>query len=590
MNRRLRKTLASALCLIAVGASVPLAHAAPKDADAQKLDKQAMDDDYLNVRFDAAEKKLRDALNLCGATGCTPKIKAQIYMHLGIIQVNAGKAADATAAFGEGLKLDPTAAPESDFSSDAVRKAYDAAKASAPAPTTTGTPPATGTATTPPPPAGDNDLKHEVITEGQVSIPVPVYVGAQDGVARYVLFYKAPGADFTKVEMKRVGRGFGAEIPCKDVKIAGPIRYYIQALDAQGDVVGSAGSKKQPIEFALKQKVAGELPAFPGKEPPAKCSGQGDCPPGMNQAGCEEKLSYGSKCTGPGQCNAGDGLACIDGTCQPGKEDSTEGPIVDDSGTQLPPAKLNLLSIGVSLDDAIVNGSNICSLGNASDGTYVCFRQDSGRLYSQFGNANTGSISGPPFAVGTVRVLLGYDRAIPIRGAAITPAVGVRIGYAFNGGKGVPQGPSEDNNHTTKRENNGDTKDFMPFHLEGRVTGFFGKNVLARRGVRPYAFLGGGLAQVDAKIADVQVNNDCGSQAPKVGSRAAANCLGNESTAKSTKVDAYRKMGTGFVGLGGGIMYAISPTSSLAVDVKVSFFFGSPGVAVSPTLGFVQQL
>ncbi|RYE77029.1 MAG: hypothetical protein EOO74_07550, partial [Myxococcales bacterium] len=448
-----------------MGASVPLAHAAPKDADAQKLDRQAMDDDYLNVRFDAAEKKLRDAINLCGASGCTPKIKAQIHMHLGIILVNAGKQADATAAFAEGLKLDATVTPDKDFTNDAVQKAFDAAKSSTPAaPATTAAP--TGTTTAPPAPAGEvaNDLKHEVITEGQISVPVPVYVGPQDNAARFLLFYKAPGADFTKVEMKRVGKGFGAEIPCKDVKIAGKIRYYIQALDAQGDVIGGAGSKKQPIEFDLKQKVAGELPAFPGKDPPAKCAGQGDCPPGIKAEGCEEKLSYGSKCTGPGQCNAGDGLACIDGTCQPGKEDAGDVGGVDDSGNELKPAKLNLLSIGVSLDDAIVSGSNICSAENAKDGTYVCFRQDgSNRLYRNLRPGdNTGSISGPPFAVGTIRFLLGYDRAIPVKGQAFTPAVGVRLGYAINGGKAVPDGKDE--------------KKFMPFHLEVRGTMFFGKN------------------------------------------------------------------------------------------------------------------
>ena len=114
-----------------------------------------------------------------------------------------------------------------------------------------------------------------------------------------------------------------------------------------------------------------------------------------------------------------------------------------------------------------------------------------------------------------------------------------------------------------------------------------GKNVLARRGVRPFAFVGGGLAQVDAKIPDVQVANDCNQSASPVAGVDTCETTGDR---KSTKVDAYRKMGTGFAGLGGGIQYAISPNSSLSLEVKGALFFGSSGIAISPTLGFTQQL
>lgn len=573
MYHRLRRTLAGAFCLLAAGVVVPVAQAAPKDAEAQKLDKQAMDEDYLNVQFDKAEEKLRKALNVCGASGCDNKVKARVYMHLGIILVNAKKQADATTAFAEGLKLDPSAAPEADFSSDEVKKAFEAARGSSAPPPATSTPPV---ASTDPPPANTsevpNDLKHDPITEGQVGHPVPIYVGAQEGVARFLLFYKAPGADFVKLELKKVGKGFGIEIPCKDVKIAGKVKYYVQALDAQGDVLGSAGSKKQPIEFDLKQK-AGELPAFPGKDPPEKCKSGGDCPPGMNEEGCEGGLSYGSKCTGPGQCSKTDGLACVEGTCQPGKE---EGSGDDDTGGGEGRPKLNLIWGMVSLDDAIVSGSDICSTQNSIDGTYVCFRQDkkdaagNNRLYraSSDARAEKGSVSGPPFAVGTIRVLLGYDRAIPIK-AAVTPAIGVRLGYAFNGGPTVPNPKDGD-------------KEFMPFHAELRGSVFFGKNVLSKLGVRPYAFLSGGIAQVDAKIASVPVSDDCaqyGEPCPIVNGKI-----------PRIKVDAYRKMGTGFAALGGGMLYAVTKNSSIVVELKGSAFFGSPGFAISPSLGFVQQL
>gem|GEM_PF-598174 len=578
------------------GVAIPLAHAAPKDGDAQKLDKQAMDDDYLNVRFAEAAKKLRDALNVCGPSGCDPKIKARIYIHLGIILVNDNKQADGTAAFTEALKLDPSAAPEADYASDPVKKAYDAAKSSAPAAPANTTPPAgTGTGATPPAGPADNDLKHEPITEAQVGYPVPIYVGAADGASRFVLFYKAPGADFTKIELKKMGKGYGVEIPCKDVKIAGKIKYYIQALDAQGDSVGGAGSKKAPLEFDLKQKISGEIPAFPGKDPPEKCKGGGDCPPGMKEAGCGDKKKYGEKCSGPGQCDPGDGLACVEGTCQPGKEEGGDEGDGGDEGGEAP--KLNLFTIAFSIDDAIISGTDLCSSENSVNGTYVCFRQDQGQRYyvpatagkSKYDETITntngqivankgdpvnvssrekGSVSGPPFALGTFRVLIGYDRAIPLKGQAFTPAVGVRLGYAFGGGPAVPNAQDGD-------------KKFMPFHLEARGTMFFGKNVLSKRGVRPFAFVSGGIAQVDAKIGGVPVSNDC-------------DLDGKDQSCPTPRtkiqVDAYRKMGTGFAAIGGGMFYAINKASSLMIEVKASAFFGSSGFAISPTLGFVQQL
>lgn len=570
VHHRLRRSLAGAFCLLSLGVVAPFAHAAPKDAEAQKLDKQAMDEDYLNVQFDKAEEKLRKALATCGVSNCDNKVKARIHMHLGIILVNAKKQVDAVAAFSDGLKLDPNAAPEADFSSDEVKKAFESARGSAPPPTN----PTTGGTDTPPPTNGaepEIDLDHDPVTEAQVGYPIPIFIKAQKDMARVLLYYKAPGADFTKIEMKKMGKIFGVEIPCNDVKIAGKIRYYIQAQDAQGDTVGSAGSKKQPIEFDIKQKISGELLSFPDKDPPSKCKGSGDCPPGIKEEGCEERLSYGSKCTGPNQCNKADGLACIDGTCQPGSESGDE----EDSGEN-GPAKLNLFWGMLAIDDAVVSGTDICSSENSQKGTYVCFRQDKGEVGSLASlyragpqTAEKGSVSGPPFAFGTIRVLVGYDRAIPIK-AAVIPAVGVRLGYAFNGGPTVPN-PTD-----------GDKK-FLPLHLEARGSLFFGKDALSKLGVRPYAFVSGGLAQVDAKIASVPVSDDCAilnpSSCPNVGGKV-----------PRIKVDAYRKMGTGFAALGGGMLYAVSKTSSIMLEVKGSAFFGSPGFAISPALGFVHQL
>ena len=49
-------------------------------------------------------------------------------------------------------------------------------------------------------------------------------------------------------------------------------------------------------------------------------------------------------------------------------------------------------------------------------------------------------------------------------------------------------------------------------------------------------------------------------------------------------------MGTSFGALGGGVVYAINKTTGFSVDIKISQFFGSPGTAVSPSLGVVKGL
>ena len=515
-----------------------------------------MDDDYLNVRFKEAEEKLRKAIKECDK-GCDAKQKGSIYMHLGIILVNAGKKDDAVGAFSSGLKEDSGAAPEKDFTSPDVQKAYDEAKAKGGKAGGDDKPPPTDK------PEPQSDLKHEAITEGLVNAPLPVFVGADASAAKFVLNYKPFGGEWTKAEMKRMGKGYGAEIPCKDTSATGTLKYYIVAQDAGGDAVASAGTKKQPYEVAIKNKVSGDPPSFPGKEPPAQCKSKDQCPPGINEPGCEASasLGFGSKCTGPGQCNKADGLACIEGTCQAGAEEGsgTEG-AGDGTGDDAPPKK-NWFSLSLVLDDALVGGGEVCTAQNYSDGTYACFKND-GSLYKTYatlpkgGTPDHGTVSGPPFAVGTIRALVGYDRLI-----VSNLLLGIRLGYAFNGGPAVPSSSGD--------------KAFLPFHIEPRATYFIGaKNVLSKTGVRPYVFLGGGVGQVDAKIAGVPVQNEI----------SATNANG---TGK-TQVDAWRKMGTSFVAVGGGIVYAVSKKTGVSVDIKVSQFFGSSGTAVSPSLGFVQ--
>ncbi len=106
--------------------------AAPKDAQATKAHKAAMEEDYLESRFDDAEKKLRSAIDACGESGCSKDVKAKLYMALGIVLINGkSKKDDGKQAFIDGLKLDPKAEPDPDYVTSDIKSAFDDAKKAA---------------------------------------------------------------------------------------------------------------------------------------------------------------------------------------------------------------------------------------------------------------------------------------------------------------------------------------------------------------------------------------------------------------------------------------------------------------------------
>ena len=111
--------------------------AAPKDAAALKLDQAAIETDYLATKFGDAEKKLNQALALCGANNCSPKVLAQLHCDLGVVYfVGAKKTDEAKAQFAEALKADPTAAIAKALTSPEIEQVFAAAKGGAAAPVT----------------------------------------------------------------------------------------------------------------------------------------------------------------------------------------------------------------------------------------------------------------------------------------------------------------------------------------------------------------------------------------------------------------------------------------------------------------------
>jgi hypothetical protein len=130
-----------------------------------------------------------------------------------------------------------------------------------------------------------------------------------------------------------------------------------------------------------------------------------------------------------------------------------------------------------------------------------------------------------------------------------------RVGFAFNGGPKGATGPA-----------------FLPLHLEVRGKYWFGRDVFTRKGLRPYVALGGGVAQVDAKLA-VTIFDPAlprGAQTPQL--------------------DAYRKLGQAFIGGGGGAMYAFGVNHGLVLNLNFMVMLPAAGFVLEPSIGYQLAL
>jgi len=163
---------------------------------------------------------------------------------------------------------------------------------------------------------------------------------------------------------------------------------------------------------------------------------------------------------------------------------------------------------------------------------------------------------------GTTRVLLHAERRV-----YEDLTVGGRVGFAFGGGPTPAKGPG-----------------FNPLHLEARLAYWFGPDLVSGRGLRGFLFVSGGVAQVDASRS-VEVT-ECRAGSPS-GCVPATNTQPGGPNPDQQRLDAYQKLGQGFVSVGGGLSYALFRGNGLLLELKVVQLFPSSGTVISPSLGYV---
>jgi len=501
---------------------------APKDAQAEKAIDEAMGADYLETRFDQAERKLRAAIDACGVDGCSKKVLARLHVALGTVLAHGKRELeDARDAFLEALRLDPEAKPDPDLLSAQISFAFEQARA------------ALGQS------AGAAGLDVKPPPEQRVRTPIPVYAEIRaDLLARtqqITLFYQPPaGGDYRSLLMKKLrDRGFGINIPCADLGAEGNVRYYLLATDKDGAIVASAGSREQPLTTALKPAVTGAPPSWPGFAPPQTCA-------------AEDPKSQASQCLDDRQCN--EGLTCVSGACVPRPK---EAPVKD--------IRQNWFTLSFGPDVSFFSGEGVCSRAGQTDQNFVCLRDD-GTRYDGAPTAEVANNVNPGFALGTLRVSLGYDRLV----VDDLVSVGGRLGFAFLGATG-----------------GGAT--FIPVHVEARGRYFFLPPALASVGVRPYAQASAGFAQIDSGV-DVVVFEDaaaCGANPADANSPCTRPSGASGITERRLQtLDAYKQAGLGFFSLGGGLVYEPIPGLAMNVSLRASLTFPVVTMVLSPELGF----
>jgi len=295
------------------------------------------------------------------------------------------------------------------------------------------------------------------------------------------------------------------------------------AAEPPAPLRAESASKKQlkPQKDTGGEELAGEPRAGAGSMDEPRPKGSVDCPPDF--PGCEAV------------------------TDEPVKSEPDEP--AADLGAR------NWLLAAVQQDFLMFSGgSGVCGPDRPSE--LSCFRAgDTFRPGTADNTAGSGGSVAGGFRLATTRLLLGYDRVL-----FSNIALGVRVGYAFGGGPAEPNGAA-----------------FVPIHAELRGTYWFGGIQPGK--LRPYALLGGGLAQVDSSVT-TQVVDRC------PGSGQDPPCTVGQIAL--SRVTVWKKTGTTFASLGAGALYPLNEHSGISAELKASLLFPSSGMSVGLQAGYTH--
>ncbi|MEM9695803.1 MAG: hypothetical protein AAGA56_24885, partial [Myxococcota bacterium] len=183
------------------------------------------------------------------------------------------------------------------------------------------------------------------------------------------------------------------------------------------------------------------------------------------------------------------------------------------------------------------------------------------------------------------RILAGYDLLL-WQGLA----VGLRAGVAFpfTPGSGEAQERFEDcEDAGNERCRAPSDPSFLPFHGELRVSYYFpGRDGFAGGLVRPYGFVGFGVAQVDAgvKVGLCDFVDENGAPVAGDGDNGCP-----DTTDFRGDIDAVQLTGPLMVPFGVGSLFAISDNFGVNVEAKFMAMLSNSGFVIAPNFGPVYM-
>lgn len=558
--------------------------AGEKDKEVLKLHDAALDEDYLNLELDKAEKKLKDALKKCGDSNCSPSVVGKLHIALGTVLGGGRQNLEgAKEEFVLALKADPGAKLNDSYTTPELAKAFEKAKeiaktsAKPPKPPEKGPDGDGGEGGGGDKPAGGGDLTHTPPTEQAVNTPVPIYLEVPEEVTveKAQLKYKPFGeTKWRTVDMNRMGQGWGAEIPCKDVTTTGDVKYYIVVTDDAGEQL-KAGTQKEPHRVTIKSELEGDEPSFPGKKPPEQCQDKSVCPPGI--PGCEKvenpeeergDKGWGSACEQTQECKKG--YYCgSSNTCEEG-----DGP-AGDTGPSKSKGKKNIIGLHGQFDLMLIStAENVCS---GTDDKYYCFYTGTtDRFYGQpISATGTNGVQGG-FAPAGGRILLSYDRELlGLGGGAL--GIGAKLGVALGGHPESTEVPPN-NLHLQMVA-------FPPIHFEARGWFSFAGSMVEAGKIRPYAFLGGGAGKASASVPVTVCDRRAENGVDQLDPADADSSCSKTVNATPRKLDAYQISGLGFISAGAGVVYGITPNFGVSGELKLMLMVPTFAVVIAPSVG-----
>jgi hypothetical protein len=551
--------------LLVFALSLPALGQFKRDASAnQKID-EAINTHYLMMELDKAEAMLKDIVEAC-EDQCSPATKAKAWMYVGLVR-GSGKndLGGASDAFGTAKGIDPNVKLDEGLATPETKAAFDSTPGGSGAPVAAA---AAAPAAAPPPSMPAEDVPGDMLCTPEVTdiathMPIPIACQSALNPASAVLKFKEHGSsEWKKLDMKKVGDVFQAEIPCDLTQVAGPLEWYVGAKDKGGEYIDQYGSKKQPARFNLSESGTTDL-TLPDGSPALRCAAASDCPPDF--PGCSTSTrtcgegDWGETCKNSTECKCG--LTCDKGTCVQAATcqsdtdcGSGEGCFdgycgVKGGASSFGPPKQHWLGFTFGADVTFIGGEALCTPARNSSYSSYCLNADG----TNYAGGEVKADTAP--TMGQLRFKLAYDYA-PIDRLTL----GARVGFAFVNVPAPAAGAVDGNNVPIQG--------FIPIHLEARVGYNFMS--LAKPGFRVGAFVNGGLMEMSTALP----------------------LAANPAEGRSQAIQIHKRGGP--IGLGGGIAlgYAIKPNMVITFETGVVLMVGSyaPTVGLHPALGFTYGL